>query len=561
MKRTLLILSAALLPSLPASGQDLRPDQVAAIDEIFQDLADPAGPGASVAVIRGGTIVYSRGFGSAQVEYGIPVEPTTIFHVASVSKQFTSMALLLLAEEGRVDLDGDIRTYLDWVPELGATVTPRHLLSHTSGIRDQWELLYTAGWRLDDVITKADVRRLMTKQRELNFQPGEEFLYSNMGYTLAAEIVEGVSGMPFQDFVSERIFRPLGMERTHVHDDHEHVVPGRAYSYRATEDGFENAVLSFANHGATSLFTTAEDLVVWLDNFRTRRVGGGVMREMTTPMRLNDGETFGGGLGVFVGEYRGRPWVQHGGSDAGFRSQVAWFPEDGVGIAVLTNLASGDPGGRTRKIADVVLADVLEAVTEPAAEEEPAPRAETVSIDPTLLERYAGTYTTEMVTISFEVRDGELWLTAPNTVRLLATSDTSFVADDPAAATFDFGIRDGVAERLLVVQGELRLEGTRVDAGALPDLAEFVGVYYSPEVEALYEVRRGEDGLLLYNLRRGELPLVHKGGDSFAGSQFFLSEVRFTRGEAGTVDGFRMTGSRVRNHRFVRLAEGALPGR
>ena len=526
---------------------------------MFQDLDGPATPGAAVAVIQRGEVIYSSGFGAAQLEYGIPIEPTTIFHVASVSKQFTSMAVLLLVEEGKIDLDADLRGYLEWVPDLGAVVAPRHILSHTSGVRDQWELVYTAGWRMDDVITKADVRRLMTKQRELNFPPGSRYMYSNMGYRLAAELVQEVSGMPFSEFVKERILDPLGMDHTHVHDDHEMVVPGRAYSYRPSGDGFRNSVLSYANHGATSLFTTAEDLVHWLDNFRTQEVGASMLEEMTTRSQLNDGERIGYALGITNDRYRGRPRLQHSGGDAGFRSQVLWFPEDEVGVAVVSNLGSANPGLLASQVVDIVLADVLEPPPEPEAEPAPTAPRETVTLGDATLERYEGTFTTDFTNATFVVRDGYLWMTVPNEVRLLATSDTSFVADDAVAATFDFRLESGVATGLLIVQGELRLEGTPITSEMMPPLETYVGTYYSPEIETLYQVLLNEEGLWLYNLRRGYMGLAHRTGDTFAGSDFFVSELEFIRSEAGDIEGFALSGSRVLNHRFLKLGV-ALPG-
>ena len=561
MNRFLVLLTSCLALPGALSAQPLTSSQVDDIASVFGDLDSPDTPGAAVAVIRHGEIVYSDGFGTAQLEYGIPIEPTTIFHVASVSKQFTAMAVLLLVEEGKIDLDADLRDYLDWVPDLGATVTPRHILSHTSGVRDQWELVFTAGWRMDDVITKADIRRLMTKQRGLNFPPGSRYTYSNMGYSLAAELVQEVSGMPFSDFVQQRILDPLGMERTHVHDDHEMIVPDRAYSYRASGEGFRNAVLSYANHGATSLFTTAEDLVRWLDNFRTRTVGASMLGELTERTQLNDGERIGYALGVFNDRYRGQPRIQHSGGDAGFRSQVHWFPEEEVGVAVVSNLGSSNPGQLANRVVDIVLAGVLEPL--PESEEELAPSTasrETITLDAATLERYEGTYAAEITNATFEVRDGYLWLTAPNVVRLLATSDTSFVADDAVAAEIDFQVADGIATSLRVVQGELRFEATRITSDMAPQLDAYMGMYYSPEIETLYEVRRGEDGLVLYNLRKGDIDLVHRTGDTFSGSEFFVRELEFTRSPTGDVDGLTMSGSRVLNHRFVKLS-GVLPGR
>jgi CubicO group peptidase (beta-lactamase class C family) len=567
---------AVLVPVLlvwPASlaGQALPPDQANAVAEIFQDLGNqdlgaPESPGASVAVIRNGAIVYSAGFGSAQIEYQVPVMPSTIFHVASVSKQFTAMAVLLLEADGRLSLDDDIRSHMPEVPDMGHPVTVRHLLHHTSGVRDQWELLAMAGWRLDDVITKEHVRRMLSLQRELNFPPGEEYLYSNMGFSMLADLVERVSGQPFSEFLQARVLAPLDMTSTHVHDDHQMVVPGRAYSYRAAEDGYTKAVLSYANHGATSLFTTADDLARWLDNFRHQRIGGAaVLDRMTTPGVLNGGDTITYALGVVTGTYRGASTVSHGGADAGFRSNVMWFPEHETGIAVLSNLASANPGLRARRVADVVLGDVLEPMPGTEAEPEPAgdqePEAETwIDVDPEILESYAGRFRAVPGTLSFEVREGRLWVTVPEEAALVARSRTTFAVEG-AAAQVTFHVREpGVADSLT-----LEVEGATYAGVRLPDsapdaagLVAYTGTFYSPEIQTLYEISVKDGELVAEHLRHGELPLTHEEEDTFSGPQWFFRDVRFTRDGEGAVDGFRLTGGRVRNLRFLKL-RAALP--
>jgi CubicO group peptidase (beta-lactamase class C family) len=541
--------------ALDASAQTLGRDQRSDIRQVFADLDQPESPGASVAVMRGGEVIYSEGFGSAQLEYGVPVTPQTIFHVASVSKQFTAMAVLLLEADGRLSLDDDVRKHVPDVPDMGAVVTPRHLLQHTSGVRDQWELLVTAGWRFDDVITKEHVRRLLARQRELNFAPGSEYLYSNMGYSLSADLVERVSGMPFSEFAAERIFRPLGMENTHVHDDHQMIVPRRAYSYRATDGGFQNAVLSYANHGATSLFTTAEDLVTWLDNFRTAELGDSTLLDrMTTRGVLTGGDTIGYALGVTVGDYRGSATVGHGGSDAGFRSQVLWFPEHETGIAVLSNLASGNPGGRARRVADVVLGDVLDPV-----EPEPDGGEAAVSVPLETLRRYVGRYENDEISLALEIRDGRLWATSPMERPLAARSDRTFdVVGVDVSLVFPEG--PGLPASVTAELGGAPTTAMRIPEAEEVDVSPYVGTYYSPEVETLWAIRRGDEGLEVYHLKLGTIGLWPGAGrDTFSGDRFFLRRVAFTRDSGGVVDGFRLTGSRVRNHRFVRLTT-ELPG-
>ena len=423
------VLAAALLTAC-APDRPVSPALARGIDAVFADLDRPGSPGASVSVIRDGHIIYSRGYGHAQIEHGVPVTPATVFHVASVSKQFTAMAVTMLAADGALGLDDPVQQHLDFVPDFDHPTTVRQLIHHTSGIRDQWQLLGISGWRLDDVITTGQILGLMARQRELNFEPGSEYLYSNMGYTLMAQIVEAASGMSFVDFTASRIFQPLGMDRTHFHDDHRHMVPNRAYSYApvsAADDAgdeaahpgaprFTKSVLSYANAGATSLFTTADDLARWLDNFRHETVGGpGVMATMKQRGILNSGDTIPYAHGLSTGEYRGLRTIGHGGADAGFRTQVYWFPEVETGVVVLTNVANGNPAGRARDVADVVLAGSFPEEEEGDEGGAPAPATDAAPPEtpgPAVLAGYAGTYYSPELDALYHVAAGEGGLVA-----------------------------------------------------------------------------------------------------------------------------------------------------
>ena len=234
------------------------------IDSIFQEFSMKT-PGVIISIVKKDSIIYSKGFGSAQLEYGIPINEKTVFHIAPDSKRFTALAILLLEEQGLLNLSDDIHQYFPELYDFEHKITIRNLLHHTSGLRDQWQLLGMAGMLMEDVITQDHILSILFKQRELNFKPGEEFTYCNSGYTLLAEIVSKVSGQSFEEFTEQHIFRPLEMRNTHFHSDHRHIVPNRAYSYNKVDNNhFEKEVLNFSNVGATSLFTTAEDLQKWL---------------------------------------------------------------------------------------------------------------------------------------------------------------------------------------------------------------------------------------------------------------------------------------------------------
>ena len=380
-------------------------DQTKGIDEILKAWDNRTTPGAAVAVVYDGKIVFAKGYGVANMEYDIPITPNTIFHVASVSKQFTAMSLVLLEQDEKLAIDDDVHKYLPELPDYGSKITIRNLLQHTSGIRDQWQTLSLAGWRMDDVITQDQILRMLFHQKELNFPPGSQHLYSNGGYTLAAEIVKRVSGKPLPQFCEERIFKPLGMSHTHFHLDHRQIVHDRAYSYDKTNDGFRISPLNYANVGATSLFTTAPDLVTWLDNFRDPKVGGSkAVARLQEQAVLSDGKTIDYALGVVAGKHRGLRTVSHAGGDAGYRSFVVWFPDDRLGISVLSNLGNFNTANIAYKVAELYLGSKMAAAPEKAK-----PTARTyITVAPATLEQYAGDYQTDMGIVNIALRDGNL---------------------------------------------------------------------------------------------------------------------------------------------------------
>ena len=251
-----------------------------------------------------------------------------------------------------------------------------------------------AGWRFDDVITREHILRMVFRQRELNFPPGAEHLYSNSGYSLLAEVAARVAGKPFREVAAERIFRPLGMSRTRVHDDLEEIVPGRAYSYAPRDGGgYRNSVLSYSNDGATSLFTTVEDMARWLRNFETGEVGGkAAIESLATRGVLSSGKTIDYALGLANGVYRGAPAISHGGSDAGFRSMMIWLPEHRLGVAVLANLSSFDAGDAAQTVIDVVIGDRLAPAPAETGGQASAAARPPIELPAAALDEYVGAY-------------------------------------------------------------------------------------------------------------------------------------------------------------------------
>lgn len=367
---------------------------------------DEKAPGVAIAVQHDGKLIYSKGFGYADLEQNSKITPTTIFHIASVSKQFTAFAIAMLADQGKLSLDDDIRKYLPEMHDFGTPITIRQLGHHTSGLRDQWSLLMMAGWRLDDVITYNHILKLVRKQTELNFKPGDEHLYSNTGFTLMAEIVHRVTKEPFSDWCKKNIFDPLGMKNTLFYDDHERVVENRAYSYHRGSVDYRKSVLSYANAGATSLFTTVEDLSLWAVNFEKMTVGNkNVMDMMEHRFVLNNGDTIDYAYGQVVRKYKGLNSMSHGGADAGYRSFFIRFPDQHYSISVFSNNASFPVGDLAFQLADLY----LEKEFRPEPEKQNPPPNNNQANDPPFdpktvnLGEYTGTFYSPELETTYEL--------------------------------------------------------------------------------------------------------------------------------------------------------------
>src|SRR5271170_5968799 len=330
--------SAILFASLFGTAQTAPNGPV---DHIFEQWNKPTSPGCALSVIKDGHIIYKRGYGMADLDHDIPITPETVFHVASISKQFTAAAIILLVQEGKISPDDDVRKYITELPDFGVPITIRQLIHHTSGLRDQWSLLGLAGWRYSlDLITDEDVLDVISRQKELNFMPGAEYVYCNTGFTFLAQIVKRVSGESLREFTVKRIFQPLGMKSTHFRDDHAEIVKHIAYGYVDGEGGanYRLSVTNFDTVGATSLLTTVEDLAHWDENFYHPKVGGtAFLKQQLEDGKLNSGKLIHYAFGLSLGKYRGLPTVGHGGADAGYRADFLRFPEQHFAVACLCN--------------------------------------------------------------------------------------------------------------------------------------------------------------------------------------------------------------------------------
>jgi CubicO group peptidase (beta-lactamase class C family) len=373
----ILLLGALLLTSLSAvpAAQAVATKPDAAVDEIFAKWTT-ATPGCAVGVAVGGKPVLLKAYGMADLEHDVRNTPDTIFESGSLSKQFTAMAVQLLAGEGKLSLDDPVRKYVPELPDYGKPLTIRHMLSHTSGLRDWGSVESIAGWpRTTREYTHAHVLDIVSRQKSLNFDPGTNWSYSNTGFNLAAVIVSRVSGMSFAEFSTQRIFAPLGMKSTSWRDDHTRIVKGRAIAY-SLDRGEYHIEMPFENvHGNGGLLTTVGDLLVWNENLVNPKVGTPkLIAEMSTNAKFSNGKTVENyGLGLFIEEYRGVHNVYHSGSTAGYRAHLNRFPDSRTSVAVLCNGSNGDASRSANYVSDVILGDRLKpAPTPPPAAAPPA---------------------------------------------------------------------------------------------------------------------------------------------------------------------------------------------
>lgn len=327
-----------------------------ALDAVFANI-DAKGPGCAVGVGEGGRLTYARGFGMADLEHGVPLSATTPFYIASTSKQFAAFAIVLLARDGRLSLDDDVRKYIPELADFGTPITIRHLLHHTSGLRDYFEVLGSRGWPFDGTLTEEEFLRIVGRQRELNFPPGSQHLYSNTGYVLLSIIVQRVRGLSLRQFAQERIFAPLGMERSVFRDDHRMLIPDRALAYEMIPgNALRLSVPQFDVVGDGGLYASVEDLVRWAGNAYTPKSGDARdWATLTTRGVLTSGDTIPYALGISHGTWGGRATLAHGGAFGGYRAELLRVPEARLDVAVLCNFAGADPTGFARRVVDAIV--------------------------------------------------------------------------------------------------------------------------------------------------------------------------------------------------------------
>ncbi len=543
---------AATPPTLTAQATTFRLTP-AKIDAVFKDFG-PTTPGCALGLYDRGKVIYSKGYGMADLTWGIPITASTVFDIGSTSKQFAAASIILLANEGKLQLSDDVRKYIPELPTYGSTITIDHMLRHTSGLRDYNGLLYLGGHNFEDFTDDDDALKVIVAQRNLNFAPGSKWDYSNTGFFLLSVIVKRVTGKTLAEFAKERIFTPLGMPVTNFRVDHTALLPKRATAYEpAGKGGFSIDMSDWDQAGDGAVNTTVLELAKWDANFYDPKVGGKALIEKLQQLgTLNNRDSLEYARGLFVDKYRGLRRVHHGGAWAGYRAMLMRFPEQGLGIGLTCNRGDADTQGRSERVADVVLAGAFKepavAKGAPKASDSGADKRPAAAVDAAA---FAGTYFAEDVqsVLSIANADGKAILSLfGGKIPLESAGDDRLTAMG-GMVQLDFA--KGHATVKMVIRGGPGTDYRRVDkiTPTASDLAEIAGSYHSPELGTTWTIR--VDGAKAFVAGRAvgdsELEAIVK--DGFQARSGFIA---FTRNASGKIDGFNVSASRMQRIRFDR---------
>jgi CubicO group peptidase (beta-lactamase class C family) len=548
----------------PAACRRSQPEsETARVDKLFAAWNGKDTPGCAVGISRNGDIVYEHGYGMANLELNVPITPESVFAIASITKSFTAMSVLLAAEQGRLSLDDEVQKYIPEWRDRDDHITVRHLLTHTSGLRDAFALLGWAPLTESAGDYNEAIARMLARQRGLNFVPGTEYQYNNGGYNLLATILRRATGQSLREFAAANIFKPLGMAHTHVHDDVPMLVPNRASGYTRYVSGWRAAKVDGGIVGNSGMYSTVGDLLLWEENFEKPRVGTPEMfAAMQKPTVLKGGGIAAShGTGFGNGQYRGLTSIESSGGDQGIASKVARFPDQHFAVAVLCNEDNIVMGGMSRVdldaltngIADIYLADAL-GPTEAAIKTTPPPTP--VKLSDTELSEKTGLYKIGGVDLPvlMSVDHGRLML-------------RSYYGDD-----FDFELMPVGVNRFLLRNSILfefipatpgRPKGWHVGEGkdardwqlvtfASPasDIRSYAGEYRSEEIAATYILEARDSALVVRSPWGAPITIAPFSKDVFVGD--FVGIVKFSRDSLGVVTGFTLNRENARGVRFDR---------
>ena len=467
----------------------MTPDKIKQIDTILKQFDTRNSPGVVAGVIQNGNTEYAKAFGMANLEHDLPLDLNSVLQAGSVSKQFTAFAVLLLCEQGKINLDATVREYLNYVPEFDHDITVRHLVHHVSGLRSTLAFMAVNGVGLQDPYTKELEITIARTQQTLNFEPDTFYTYCNLGYSLLAEIVAAVTGKTFRQYADQAIFTPLGMDSSFFHDTPFELIKNKAESYTAGPQGFANCPLTHSSYGSTNLFTTIRDLIKWAKELLTPEIFPKKLIETAfTPHECKNGHKTGYGFGLEVYDYKGCRAVTHGGFDAAYRAHVFLVPEKSTGVLLLANRDDFATPLMSKRIIDILL-DLPEDTYDDIPESEDISGVyyveKGVGIYP-IVKTEKGTFVTNQSMETRVFKKGEAQYVIPMT-------DTEFTIGENESVTF-------------LGNGSIT-NGLKINPAPITEEdKKYAGKYIGIEFDSVHEVVFTGDTLVLWNNKTGKLP-------------------------------------------------------
>ncbi|MBX2870496.1 MAG: beta-lactamase family protein [Saprospiraceae bacterium] len=533
-----------------------------AVDELFSEWSNTNSPGCAVAVIKDGQIIHKSGYGMADLEHDVPIRPSSVFYIGSVSKQFVAACMLLLDEQGKIDLDADVRTYIPEFPDYGYKITIRNLIHHTSGVRDNLTLWELAGRSHLEEIPEEEIFDMICRQKELNFEPGTRYMYSNSCYFLMSIIVERVSGLSLREYAEKHIFQPLGMDHSIFGDNNRRIIRNRAFAYGKNADGsFNSMLMRFDLVGSGGLYSTVEDLFLWDQNLYNNTIGKrgqAFIDDMLTNGKYKDGSAVDYAFALVNGTYKGLRTISHSGALGGYRAFFIQFPEQQFSIIILSNLEVFQPQQLAEKVADIYLADQLQVGQKQEKKKQAPPKI--IQLSEKHLAAVQGQYWNPDVgfplkvylkadTLRFYDEEWGERILSPIGMRQFLLSGM----DNEVMVRFYPANKERPRQLALAFNGKevVRAEHFEAQDPSAKTMSELTGSYYSPELDTRYQIKLEDKQLLLKLKNQGWKAMKRIKKDLY--TQASIGQFNFSFTDKGEVVGFSLDAGRVKNLKFSKM--------
>lgn len=532
----------------------------AQIDALFSDIG-PGSPGVSVALVKNGNVVFKKSYGLADIGHGIPITSRTVFDTASLAKQFTGFAIAKLATYRLLSLEDNPRKYIPELPDWADTVSIAQLVHHTAGIPDWPYVFQVGGVRLrDDEIGVDDILRYVYGQEATDFEPGSRMAYSNAGYSLLAEIVARLSDRTFPEWMSENVFAPLEMDDTLVRASHRQVIANLARPYFIEGDNVTTPANQLTAFGSSSVFSTVDDLLAWVDLFDSGRLEmQGVLELMRTPGRLNDGSATNYAYGLGVLRHRGLDFIAHNGEWLGYSSTLQRYPEHKAAVIVLSNSSRHDASALGSKLAGLLMADSFHEPAPPTEQEAAGAEVSEGAWSDAVLEEFTGKFALGAIpgyVITIRQENDSLLISSGDLsqVRLVRQDASRFrLADGDITVRFERA-PDGSVDTLILNRGgeyaASRIEPFVVESERIDGYA---GRYYSVMLDTSYFLENVDGVLTVTHPWTGSFELQPMAADRFGEGPSYFSGASFIRDDDGLVSAMRVTAEGIDGVLFERM--------